>query len=807
MLIYYMLVLISHLVYLYCFFPVSLNLQKDAILPPQTLFDVKFNVSELYKPKVDTLVFIVIDALRTDFINHENMPHLVSAANDKGCFLNVEVESPTVTLPRIKSITTGVVSQFVDIILNLASTETITDSFLHQADIKNKKIIFYGDETWLKLYPNMFLRSEGTSSFFVHDFTEVDINVTRHLEEELTNNDWDIMFLHYLGLDHIGHVYGPYSNLIPGKLSEMDSVFHKITTAMQHRSENVLYIVTGDHGMKDSGGHGGATFSEINVPFVVHGIKCYNDTVAQTDIAPTLSVLMGLNIPTCSIGKLIRNLLSSLTVEQQLYAFLYNSLILNSTDSRYSNIFENAQILHYNYLRKGSMNYSEALNQYQVFISKTSEYLVKSSVVQNLNLLILSSILSFLSFLYVLIRGLSQDASNLFSTDKTQFLIALTLLSMYFAPTVAYFIIILLALNFVILLHKNINKNWQLKTCNDNTILLITGSVIHILTFLSSSFIEEEHQTWYFLIGTFILYNLFNFQNWIMFISFTSAFVGLRFLRMINQTGDKWASVPDLADWFMKDEHHLYLNVFFIANLALCMYCHSLIVKHKKIWLLNLLIYALVFIFKFMYFNSIFLGKLIWLLIFLNLVASIMYNISFLNTWILISCLLLQPCNVILLPACIAASMVFCKYIHNPETLALVHIWLGNTLYFCQGHSNSLSSVNVASGYIGLDTYVPSLVISQILCYTYSLPVLAHFLVLEKYKLNTTKVWSTIIVFRLPNLIVMCILTLVQRDHLFVWSVFAPKLLIESVHSFLLLLEYFLYTAFTESAKLFNKKN
>jgi ethanolamine phosphate transferase 2 subunit G len=37
----------------------------------------------------------------------------------------------------------------------------------------------------------------------------VDNNVTRHIDDELQQKDWDGMILHYLGLDHIGHKSGP----------------------------------------------------------------------------------------------------------------------------------------------------------------------------------------------------------------------------------------------------------------------------------------------------------------------------------------------------------------------------------------------------------------------------------------------------------------------------------------------------------------------------------------------------------------------------------------------------------------------
>lgn len=88
----------------------------------------------------------------------------------------------------------------------------------------------YGDDTWLKLFPDTFSRVDGTSSFFVsvsgyafrkwiidtvilrincQDFTEVDNNVTRNIPSELKRSDWNGMIMHYLGLDHIGHRSGP----------------------------------------------------------------------------------------------------------------------------------------------------------------------------------------------------------------------------------------------------------------------------------------------------------------------------------------------------------------------------------------------------------------------------------------------------------------------------------------------------------------------------------------------------------------------------------------------------------------------
>lgn len=80
--------------------------------------------------------------------------------------------SPTVTMPRLKSMTTGSVPSFLDVILNIAESDTSStlahqDTWLAQLKAKGGKLLLYGDDTWLKLFPGMFDRADGTTSFFV----------------------------------------------------------------------------------------------------------------------------------------------------------------------------------------------------------------------------------------------------------------------------------------------------------------------------------------------------------------------------------------------------------------------------------------------------------------------------------------------------------------------------------------------------------------------------------------------------------------------------------------------------------------
>lgn len=76
-------------------------------------------------------------------------------------------------MPRLKAITTGSIPSFLDMILNFAESDTTSslaaqDTWIAQMKAKGShKLVMYGDDTWLKLFPETFDRADGTSSFFV----------------------------------------------------------------------------------------------------------------------------------------------------------------------------------------------------------------------------------------------------------------------------------------------------------------------------------------------------------------------------------------------------------------------------------------------------------------------------------------------------------------------------------------------------------------------------------------------------------------------------------------------------------------
>lgn len=87
--------------------------------------------------------------------------------------------------------------------------------------------------------------------------------------------------------------------------------------------------------------------------------------------------------------------------------------------------------------------------------------------------------------------------------------------------------------------------------------ILVSFSLVHSLSLLASSFIEEEHQIAYFFSTTLVI-GLFvasvNPHCWQTYgkagtYRLLVALVCMTLARKWNQTGDKWSHLSDVSDW------------------------------------------------------------------------------------------------------------------------------------------------------------------------------------------------------------------------------------------------------------------
>jgi ethanolamine phosphate transferase 2 subunit G len=80
----------------------------------------------------------------------------------------------------------------------------------------------------------------------------VDANVTRHVPAALAAAaDWDVLILHYLGVDHLGHTDGRGSTRMLAKLREMDAVVAQLWHTLSTTPRALLAVVS-DHGMTEA---------------------------------------------------------------------------------------------------------------------------------------------------------------------------------------------------------------------------------------------------------------------------------------------------------------------------------------------------------------------------------------------------------------------------------------------------------------------------------------------------------------------------------------------------------------------------
>ncbi|KAK3019328.1 hypothetical protein RJ639_003702, partial [Escallonia herrerae] len=181
----------------------------------------------------------------------------------------------------------GSIGGFLDVAFNFNTQALLDDNLIAQFLRIGWKMVMLGDETWLKLFPGVFTRHNGVNSFSVKDTVLVDQNVSRHLADELDRTDWNLLILHYLGVDHVGHIVGRNSTLMGPKLSEMDEVVKMIhlRTIQTQKSDQgrTLLLLVSDHGMTEYGNHSGSSQEETDSLALFIGLRNHDNESATTN--------------------------------------------------------------------------------------------------------------------------------------------------------------------------------------------------------------------------------------------------------------------------------------------------------------------------------------------------------------------------------------------------------------------------------------------------------------------------------------------------------------------------------------------
>ncbi|XP_040277130.1 GPI ethanolamine phosphate transferase 3 [Bufo bufo] len=272
-------------------------------------------------------VVVIIDALKYDFAKYnpandnpkpyENklgvIHQLTTSQPQHARLYPFRADPPTTTMQRIKGFTTGSLPTFVDVGSNFASYAIQEDNLIHQMVQNGKRVVFMGDDTWDGLFPKKFYKSYFFPSFNVKDLHTVDDGILQHLYPTVDGEDWDVVIAHFLGVDHCGHKHGPDHPETAKKLMQMNQV---ITSLVEHLDDKTLLVVAGDHGMTDTGDHGGDSEKEVTAalflyskaPLFADRLQTDPAAVPQVNLVPSLSLLLGLPIPYSNLGAIIDDL-------------------------------------------------------------------------------------------------------------------------------------------------------------------------------------------------------------------------------------------------------------------------------------------------------------------------------------------------------------------------------------------------------------------------------------------------------------------------------------------------------------------
>ncbi|XP_012928506.1 GPI ethanolamine phosphate transferase 2 isoform X4 [Heterocephalus glaber] len=909
-------------IFLRGFFPASVKSSSRTGLQaeppaPEPLAGASSNWTKLPLPLFSKAVIVLIDALRDDFVfgskGARYMPfttYLVGKGPSHSFV--AEAKPPTVTMPRIKALMTGSLPGFVDVIRNLNSPALLEDNVIRQAKAAGKRMIFYGDETWVKLFPKHFVEYDGTTSFFVSDYTEVDNNVTRHLERVLKRGDWDILILHYLGLDHIGHVSGPESPLIGRKLREMDGILMKIYTALLTKERETLspslLVLCGDHGMSETGSHGAASAEEVRTPLVLVSSAFerkpddirHPTQVQQTDLAATLAIGLGFPIPKDSIGSLLFPVVERRPMREQLRFLHLNAIQLSRLLQENVPSYEKdpgfeqfvmAEKLHGNWVKlhleedrsgallnlgtKVARQYLGALRTLSLALSThVAQYDTYSMavgtiiVLETLILLLLSipqvlrrraelevplsspvfSLLFYLMFLvlsaiHVVVCTSAESSCYLCSLPWLAAGGVMVLVSALLCVIASAFARMVMDSTFLRKVQQSAAhpcSGWS-----EVGLLLLLGTVGHVLSLGASSFVEEEHQTWYFLVNTLCLalsqetcrsYFLGDDSKLQCYFHTEPGTVGAtcmrqdctaceapkagqaskglpsgargghtrwavlagpwlvlaccRLLRSLNHTGVQGAHRPDLSHWLTSPSHRMELSclaalsllaVFLLAQRG----CSPVVKVALALGLLGVFCYRAA------------TGNLLfpWQPANRGISKGIL-EARFVYVFVL--GILFMGTKDLLRSQVIAADFkvkttIMTKFIwkplrHDVAEITVMHYWFGQAFFYFQGNSNNIATIDISSGFVGLDTYMEIPATFLTVFGTYVGPVLwaghlAHFLSAEASGDSAMgrACFCYALICSVPVATYIILVTSL-RYHLFIWSVFSPKLLYEGMH-------------------------
>lgn len=160
---------------------------------------------------------------------------------------------------------------------------------------------------------------------------------------------------------------------------------------------------------------------------------------------------------------------------------------------------------------------------------------------------------------------------------------------------------------------------------------------------------------------------------------------------------------------------------------------------------------------------------------------------------VLLAALLSRPHNLPVLVLSLLVQTIMTQFVwrplrHSTAEVTVMHYWFGQAFFYFQGNSNSIATVDISAGFVGLDAYmeIPAMFLTAFATYTGPVLWASH---LVNFLSSETSSGSSLshacfcyaLICSFPVSAYIILVTSL-RYHLFIWSVFSPKLLYEGMH-------------------------
>ena len=297
-------------------------------------------------PLTDRIVLVVVDGLRYD--SSLTMPFL-NELRHQGIDFVSEVGEPALSFPGWTAIASGAGPELSGVTTNWYRSAVKVDTIFASAHRAGLKTAVVGAAGWGSLFLGQIdvARYSYSPDRSPKDATEV-IPGPRSYFDDARNISVDediargaaivwreampnLLVIHFLGPDQFGHARGAASPEYAADIARVDALLRRLVAVSASATASTAptivipadipagaidlstttLIVTSDHGQLARGGHGGTAPEVVRTPLVLVGKGAANPRAGsrvparadQRDIAPTVAVLLGSELPAQSQGK------------------------------------------------------------------------------------------------------------------------------------------------------------------------------------------------------------------------------------------------------------------------------------------------------------------------------------------------------------------------------------------------------------------------------------------------------------------------------------------------------------------------